>query len=132
MKRTIKIVATLLFILSVFLYLNFFSSFVFPWQKEDAIKTTLYWGGLAKLPIEMENIKVRKEGSAFSRTFIIEFNATQKQIENWIINSKRLKNNFPKVNGENKTYEIFPGENESFGGKVNIENGKVNIKISWS
>ncbi|WP_396187069.1 hypothetical protein [Flavobacterium sp.] len=132
MKKTIKILASLLFFILVFGYLNFFSSIVFPWQKAEAIKVTLNWGGLAELPKGAENLSVKKNGSMFTRTFTIEFDANQKEIENWILNSKRLKNNKPKVKGVNKTYEIYPGENESFGGKVSVENRKVTIRMSWS
>ena len=132
MKKIIKILASLLFVLLVFGYFNFFSSIVFPWQKAEAIKTTLNWGGLAELPKEAENLSVEKSGSMFTRTFTIEFNADQKEIENWILNSKRLKNNKPKVKGVNEIYEIYPGENESLGGKVTIEKGKVTIRMSWS
>jgi hypothetical protein len=132
MKKTIKILASLLFVFLVFTYFNFFSSIVFPWQKTEVIKTTLNWGGLAELPKEAENLNVEKSGSMFTRTFIIEFNSDQKEIEKWILNSKRLKNNKPKVKGVNETYEIYPGENESLGGKVSIEKGKVTIRISWS
>ncbi len=132
MKKTIKILASLLFVILVFGYLNIFSSIVFPWQKEEAIKATLNWGGLAELPKEAENLSVKKSGNMFTRTFTIEFNADQKEIENWILNSKRLKNNKPKAKGLNETYEIYTGENESFGGKVSLENGKVKIQMSWS
>ncbi|HEY4617755.1 MAG TPA: hypothetical protein VIH09_06135 [Flavobacterium sp.] len=132
MKKTIRILASLLFVLLIFGYLNFFSSIVFPWQKAEAIKTTLNWGGLAELPKEVENLSVEKSGSMFTRTFTIEFNADQKEIENWILNSKRLKHNKPKVKGVNETYGIYPGENESLGGKVSIEKSKVTIRMSWS
>ena len=132
MTKTIKIFTSLLLVLLVFGYLNFFSSIVFPWQQAEAIKTTLDWGGLANLPKKAENIKVEKSGSMFNRTFIIEFNATKKEIEKWILYSKRLKENKPLVKGVNETYEIYPGENESLGGKVNVEKGKVTIRMSWS
>lgn len=132
MKKTIKILSSLLLVVLVFGYLNIFSSIVFPWQKEEAIKATLNWGGLAELPKEAENLSVKKSGSIFTRTFTIEFSTNQKEIENWIQNSKRLKNNKPKEKGVNETYEIYPGENGSFGGKVSVENGKVKIRMSWS
>lgn len=129
--KILKIFGSLLFLLLVFIYLNFFSSIVFPWQKENAIQTTLNWGGLAELPNGTENLSVEKDGSMFTRTFIIKFNANQTEIENWILNSKRLKNNKPKVRDEIKIYEIYPGEKESFGGKVIVENGTVIIRMSW-
>jgi hypothetical protein len=132
MKKTIKIIGLLLLLISTFLYLDLFSSIVFPWQRKEAIETTLNWGGLAELPKEAEIVNVEKEGSAFTRTFIVEFKATESEIENWILKSKRLKNTGPKMRGQIKTYEIYPGEDKSLGGKVNVENGKVTIRMSWS
>lgn len=132
MKKTIKIIGILLFIVSIFLYLDLFSNFVFPWKKKEAIETTLNWGGLAELPKEAEIVNVEKEGSIFTRTFIVEFKASQSEIENWILKSKRLKNTEPKMRGQTKTYEIHPGEDESIGGNVSVENGKVTIRMSWS
>lgn len=75
-----KIIILGLFLFLGFAYLNFFSSIVFPWQKESVIQTTLNWGGLAELPKEIENLSVEKDGSLFTRTFIIEFNASQIEI----------------------------------------------------
>lgn len=115
-----------------FAYIYFFSSFVFPWQKDNVIQTTLNWGGLAEFPEKIENLSIEKDGNLFSRTFLIEFNANQIEIQNWIIKSKRLKNNMPEVHDEIKTYKIYPGENGSFGGKVSIDKGKVIICMSWS
>ena len=131
MKRTIKIFGLLLFLVSIFLYLDLFSSIVFPWQRKEAIETTLNWGGLAELPKEAEIVNVEKKGSPFTRSFVIQFKANKSEIENWIQKSKRLKNTEPKMRGETKTYEIYPGENEALGGKVRVENGKVLIYISW-
>jgi hypothetical protein len=132
MKKTIKIFSLVLLLFSVFVYLNFFTSIVFPWQKEEAIETTLNWGGLAALPTEAKNVSVEEEGNIFTRTFTVEFKANQSEIENWILKSKRLKNNIPKVSGETIIYDIYPGEIESFGGKVSVEKGKVRIVMSWS
>ena len=112
--------------------MNFFTSVVFPWQKQEAIETTLESGGLAELPINAENVGVKKDGNIFTRTFIIEFKANESEIENWILKSKRLKNVEPKMRRQIKTYEIYPGGNKSFGGKVSIENGNVTIRMSWS
>ena len=132
MNKKIKIIGLLLFLVSIFIYLDLFSSIVFPWQRKEAIETTLNWGGLAELPKEAEIVNVKKLGSAFTRTFIVEFKLNQSEIENWIQKSKRLKNTEPKMWGQTKTYEIHPGENESLGGKVSVENGKVTIRMSWS
>ena len=127
-----KIIISFFILFLGFAYIYFFSSFVFPWQKNNVIQTTLNWGGLAEFPEKIENLSIEKDGNLFSRTFLIEFNANQIEIQNWIIKSKRLKNNIPEVHDEIKTYKIYPGENGSFGGKVSIDKGKVIICMSWS
>ena len=132
MKKIIKIIGSFFILTLLFLYYNFFSSYIFPWQEKEAITTTLNWGGLAKLPNEMEDFSIRKSGSLFTRSFKIEFDASQKEIENWISNSKRLHENKPTVSGTTKIYLISPGENESFGGTVIVENNSVKINMSWS
>lgn len=133
MIKTILKFSILIFAgLIALIYLNFFSNIVFPWRKEEVIKTTLSWGGLYKLPENIENLEIEQRGSAFSRQFIIKFSSDQKEIQKWILNSKRLKNNVPKINYKTKIYEIYPGENGAMGGKVEIEGIKVLINISWS
>jgi len=114
------------------IYLNFFSNIVFPWQKKDAIETSLNWGGLSNLPSSIGNIDVEQKGSMFTRQFIVKFYSDQKDIQNWITNSKRLKSKVPKINNKTKVYEIYPGENGALGGKVEIEGTKVLINMSWN
>ncbi|MFY7738886.1 MAG: hypothetical protein ACOVQC_00095 [Flavobacterium sp.] len=132
MKKAIKIFGLLLFLVTIFLYIDLCSSVVFPWQRNDAIETTLNWGGLAKIPKEAEIVNVEKEGSLFTRTFLVQFKANENDIKNWILKSKRLKKTEPRKHKNIKIYDIHPGEKESFGGKVSIENGKVTIRMSWS
>jgi hypothetical protein len=133
MSKIILKTSSLIFvIIIVLIYLNSFSNIVFPWRKDEAINTTLSWGGLYKLPEHIENFEIEQRGSAFTRQFIIKFNSDQKEIKKWILNSKRLKNNVPKINYKTKIYEIYPGENGAMGGKVEIEGIKVLINISWS
>ncbi len=129
MKKTIAIIGALLLL---YLYFNFFSSYIFPWEQKNAITTTLNWGGLAKLPNKMEKFSIRKYGSPFTRSFKMEFNADKKEIENWILKSKRLRENKPTKIGKTKIYHIYPGENKSFGGTISVENNSVKIEMSWS
>jgi hypothetical protein len=131
-KLILKISSLIIVIIIALIYLNFFSNIVFPWRKDEAIKTTLNWGGLYKLPEHIENLEIEQRGSAFTRQFIIKFSSDPKEIQKWILNSKRLKNNVPKINYKTKIYEIYPGENGAMGGKVEIEGAKVFINISWS
>ena len=113
-------------------YFNYFSSYVFPWQEKDAIQTTLNWGGLNPIPKNAENIEIQKDGSLLSRSFIIKFSSNKSDIETWVKSSKRLKLNVPKIKNGKEKYEIYPGENESIGGTVEIEGETVKIKMSWS
>ena len=131
-KLILKISSLIFVIILALIYLNFFSNIVFSWKKKDAIETTQNWGGLSNLPSSIENIKVEQKGSMFTRQFIVEFNANPKEIQKWIINSKRLKNNIPKINYKTEIYEIHPGEKGAFGGKVEIEGTKVLINMSWN
>ena len=133
MSKIILKTSSLIFVIIIaVIYLNFFSNIVFPWRKDEAINTTLSWGGLYKLPENIENFEIEQRGSAFTRQFIIKFSSNPKEIQKWILNSKRLKNNAPKINYKTKIYEIYPGENGAMGGKVEIEGAKVFINISWN
>ena len=113
-------------------YLIFFSNFVMPWEKNEIIKTTLNWGGLNKLPENSEIIKIEKNGSMFTRQFIIEFESSNSEINSWIKNCKNLKNITPKIENNTKVYEIHPGEDGANGGKVEINKNIVKINMSWS
>ena len=103
-----------------------------PWERNEIIKTSLNWGGLNEIPKNAEIINIEKKGSIFTRQFIIEFKSSDKEINSWIEKSKRLKSNIPKIENQNKIYEIYPGEENAFGGKVEIKNNIVKINMSWS
>lgn len=114
-------------------YIYISNAYVLPWEKKEAIQATLEMGGLNELPSGIKNLQIDKRGSIFTRQFIIEFEfEDSKEIDNWIKQSKRLKNNVPKIKDNIKTYEIFPGENDAYGGKVEIQDKKVRIDMSWS
>lgn len=120
----------LAFAAALYIYLEAFSSYVFPWDKKEAVATTLTWGGLAPLPTD--DITIEEKGSMFTRQFMIEFTAGKDEIEKWIKNSKRLQNNNPTQSGSNVIYKIYPGEEGSFGGTVKVDGTKVIINMSWS
>lgn len=131
-KNIWKIFGAALLLLLFSIYLYFFSSLVFPWQRQEVISITREWGGLAEFPKDASQFEFEKRGSVFSRQFIIEFEASDSEIEKWIENSKRLKDISPIERANKKTYEVYPGEKKSFGGKVEIEGNKVLINMSWS
>ena len=133
--RIIKILIGL--IIGVFIlfltYIYISNAYVLPWEKKEAIQATLEMGGLNELPSGIKNLQIDKRGSIFTRQFIIEFEfEDSKNIDNWIKQSKRLKDNVPKIKDNTKTYEIYPGENDAYGGKVEIKDKKVRIDMSWS
>ncbi|MFD1605068.1 hypothetical protein ACFSJW_00580 [Flavobacterium artemisiae] len=129
---TTKIACILLVFAMLSIYLNYFSTLVMPWQKEEVIKTTLLWGGLDKLPKNAEFTNMEKRGSMFTRQFIIEFTSKREDIEKWKSLSKRLKNKIPKIKANTEIFEIYPGEDGAMGGKVEITGNNVKINISWS
>ncbi len=132
MKKLFGIFSVFLILSIVSLYIIFFSNYVMPWDKEEAIKTTLNWCGLRELPKNSEIITLEKRVSIFTRQFIVEFVSSENEIKDWIKKSKRLKNNQPKLNSNKVIYEIYPGEDDSYGGKVEIKNDTVKINMSWS
>ncbi|RYJ41526.1 hypothetical protein [Flavobacterium beibuense] len=82
MKKLLIILSILLTFSILTVYLFIFSNIVFPWQKDEVIKTTLEWGGLTELPFDNEDIKVSKKGSIFTRQYILEFTTGKSEIEN--------------------------------------------------
>ncbi|WP_179007485.1 hypothetical protein [Winogradskyella forsetii] len=130
-KTLIGLLAGVFILFLAFIYIS--NAYVLPWEKEEAIQATLEMGGLNELPSGIKNLQIDKRGTIFTRQFIIELEfEDSKEIDNWIKQSKRLKNNVPKIKDNIKTYEIFPGENDAYGGKVEIQDKKVRIDMSWS
>ena len=106
-----------------------------PWQKAEAIQTTLNWGGLSELPENSEIISIKTHGSMFTRSFTLEFSSTKQDISNWINESRGLSSLIPTgSDSQVLTYEIYPGEYGAVGGTVQIDrnNKIVVIHMSWS
>lgn len=130
--RIIKIFLILLFLGFSFIYLNYFSSFVMPWDRDEAIEAALSWGKLDKLPKDADITNMEKRGSIFTRQFIIEFTTSESEIKNWILKSKGFKGVEPEIKDGTKIYEIHPKNLESYGGRVKIKGNTVYINMSWS
>ncbi|WP_417352393.1 hypothetical protein [Flavobacterium alkalisoli] len=131
MKKLLIILSILLTFSILTIYLFIFSNIVFPWQKDEAIKTTLEWSGLTELPVDNEEIKVSKKGSMFTRQYILEFSARKSEIENWIEKSEKLKKIPAKEIGKTEIYNI-DGEKGTMGGILKIKDTLVTLNISWS
>jgi len=130
--KVIKIFLVLLFLGISFLYLNYFSSFIMPWDREEAIEAALSWGKLEKLPKDADITNMEKRGSIFTRQFIIEFTSSESEIKNWILKSKGFKDVKPEIENGTKKYEIHPKDLKSSGGHVKIKGNTVYINMSWS
>ncbi len=130
--KAVKYFIIILLVGGLSVYVLYFTTYVAPWDRLCAIQTTLDLGGLDPIPVDGENIEIKKFGGLFTRQFKIQFKADKLQIDQWVKCSKRLKDNLPQKIGEKKVYFIHPGEQKSFGGKVEIENDEVLIDMSWS
>ena len=131
MSKIKVVILTLISIFIIGISLFYFSNFVFPWEKKNVIETTLDWAGISQLPVNNEDISIEKRGSIFSRQFILNFETSNKNIEDWIERETVFKNINPIQKNNSKTYNI-KGKNGSFGGQIIIENRKVLINMSWS
>lgn len=122
----------ILFLCGIAAYLLFFSPYVAPWSRKEAIQTTLDWGGFAKIPVDHEKVGVTQYGDLFTREFVVRFRAHPAQIHQWIQSSKRLKDVTLLLSGQTKVYDIHPGEHDAFGGTVEVKADEVVIRMSWS
>lgn len=130
--KIIKVVIVVLFLGMFFLYLNFFSPLVMPWQKAEAIEAALEWGQLAELPSDADIISMEKRGSIFTRQFIIEFTSSETEIRKWILKSKGFRKSELKMKNGIIIYEIHPKDGKAYGGRVEVNENKVLINMSWS
>lgn len=132
MSRKAAIFFSLLSIIVIGTTVMLFSNYVFPWQKKNAIETTLNWAGLSKLPVNGDDVSVIKKGSMFTRQFVLEFETTQENIENWIKTEVSFRNISFTTKNNRTIYNFHPGKENSFGGTITIQNNKVLINMSWS
>jgi hypothetical protein len=129
LKKTLGI-AVLCFLISVGFILS--TDIVMPWNRQQAIEAALEWGGLAALPVSSTDVVIRTKGSWFSRQIVLRFKCDSVGIEQWIKNSKGLKDRHYEKAGTKRTYEVFPGQAGAIGGTVIIQNQQVVISMSWS
>ena len=130
-KKAIISISLLIICVAAYGYIQFFSGIVLPWDKEESISTTLQWGGLTELPVNHDDVSIQKTGSPFTRQFVIEFEAPEATINEWLSHNKHLKiHPFLKKPG----YKIYTakGQAGAVGGFVETVKTKVTIKMSWS
>lgn len=79
------------------------------WQEKEAIRCALAYGRLADLPLAANNIKVDTEGSMFSRTFWLTFEADEQEINTWLAHSQSLASAKPAQLPKNMLLAEPPG-----------------------
>ena len=132
MTKKVFILFSLVSILILLCYTLLFSNYVFPWQKKNAIETTLVWSGIVSLPVNYDEVTVTQEGSVFTRQFVLEFETSKENIEKWVKTDKGFKNVSFTTKYNRTIYDFHPGKESSYGGTVTIQNNKVLINMSWS
>ena len=138
LKFILKCIFALFLIVASYVSINIVASeygYVYPWNVSEVFEITQSWGGLAEFPADSDITSVKDLGGMFTRILDIEFTATSHSLEQWIDNSKRLKENTPEnLGNEIYKYYIYPGENGAQGGWVEIDklNSHVKIHIYWS
>ncbi|QDP00665.1 hypothetical protein [Thalassotalea sp. PS06] len=134
-RRNIKIfifavsTAVLLLVLCSLAYLN---NVLLPWDRNEAVKTTLEWSGTPSLPKDAEITKLEVTGSAFSRGFKLDFTTSKVNLVDWLANSN-LSNGTTTESGVT-IYEIRPAMNGAEYAKVvvNEQASTVSIEVYWS
>lgn len=105
-----------------------------PSNQASALEVSREWARLAPLPKSAKTIKTEITGSAFTREFIITFEAPKQDIETWLKMSPGTKNIVPiKEAGGILRYQIKPGGGAEFAEIiVSRERTKVRINTYWN
>lgn len=124
----LKIFVTILILLTIlictFLYFN----------NQSAWNTAFTWSGIKSLPSWSINRNIEIRGTTFSREFIITFNGTKEQIEEWVKTETVLKDIKTEDLG-NLTYRyVLKPQNGAQWAEIKIDliQNKVTIRTYWS
>jgi len=102
--------------------------------RRSAISTALTWGRLAPLPETAQRLTVKTGGSAFSRSFRIQFTTLEQDIARWLALSDGTKEATPeKATASTRRFIIKPGSGAQHAEViVDDAKGKVEIYVYWS
>ena len=105
-----------------------------PINRTAALRTTQEWARLAPYPEFTNRVQVEINGGFFTREFVIEFNASPSDIEDWLMASPGTKDLEPTKNADGSLhYEIEPGGGAQFAELILSNNGgTVRVKVFWS
>ncbi|WP_426491727.1 hypothetical protein [Hymenobacter sp. 102] len=108
---------------------------VMPWNKAEAINTTLEWGGLAALPVPVSEVEIKKVDGSFSQKFSLRFKCDYAAQRRWIHSSSGLKNGrLQAVTGEgaSSTFCLHPNQDGVYGGTLTIRGQEVELQMKRS
>jgi len=104
------------------------------WDRREMLRTTLAWGCLAPLPASAREIRIRAEGSLFTREYRSSFSAPAPDIERWLFDSPGTREAAPlPVPPSLRRFLIMPGGGAEHA-EVTVDDcsGVVRIYVYWS
>jgi hypothetical protein len=121
---------TFIFIAGIWLFCSDSS----PINRASALSVTRVWARLAPYPESAGRKHIEIAGSMFSREFTVEFEASPKDIQNWLKNSPGTKDVVPNHNSNGSLhYQIKPGGGAQFAEIILLNDGTtVRIHTYWS
>ena len=130
------LLATIAFVLALGL-LGFagFSGPVDGRAQSEALDATREWARLAPLPSSARDLRITKQGSSFTRTYVLEFTADPAELSAWLTRCSGLAD--PKCQrtreAESVIYE-FPGGGGALIGRIEHDEtaGQIRVHAIWS
>ena len=102
-------------------------------NRRSALAAAAKWARLAPLPTSARDVGVDAKGSAFTREFVVTFDAPAAEIERWIAASPGPASATRTTAGSVTTYAITPGGGAQFAEvKVDRVANRVVIRTYWS
>lgn len=105
-----------------------------PANRASAIRCTLEWGRLAPFPTSARELTTTIEGSAFTRSFRVNFVAPPAEIEQWLQQSPGTRSVTPKTPSPGiRNFEITPGGGAVWA-DVTVDDitHRVAVYVCWS
>ncbi len=99
----------------------------------SAVNVSREWARVAELPVPTWWVGVDTRGSAFTREFVLDFNASSEELDAWLAASPGIQDADITESGSQITYSIAPGGGAQFAEVVvDRETGAVRIRTYWS
>ena len=97
-------------------------------SNDSAMKATIKWAQVERLPKSATNITVETKDSIFAREFVVTFDATAADISSWLSKSAGTANTTPEYEDGVFKYQIEPGDGAQFA-EVQVDDYKNQVEI---